>query len=128
MCIRDRPISGQLIQELFHYEGLANYFEVGQAIQDLTEQGNIRPADGDADAYEITDAGCAIVETLQRDLPVTVREKAVKSAIKLLTRLRRERENKVEIKMCIRDSNNISLFRCFCCSINFKSLSLCFRP
>lgn len=92
-----QPISGQLIQELFHYEGLANYFEVGQAIQDLTELGNIRPVDGEPDAYEITDAGCAIVETLQRDLPVTVREKAVKSAIKLLTRLRRERENKVEI-------------------------------
>lgn len=92
-----RPLSGQLIQELFHYEGLANYFEVGQAIQDLLEQGNIRVSQEEPDAYELTDAGRSVVITLERDLPVTVREKAVGSAIKLLTRIRREAENKVEI-------------------------------
>lgn len=92
-----RPLSGQLIQELFHYEGLANYFEVGQAIQDLLEQGSIRASQEEPDAYELTDAGRSVVVTLERDLPVTVREKAVKSAVRLLTRIRREAENKVEI-------------------------------
>ncbi|MCI8361085.1 MAG: DUF4364 family protein [Clostridiales bacterium] len=92
-----QPLSGQLLQELFHYEGLANYFEVGQAIQDLLEQGNIRLSPDEPDAYELTDSGRSVVVILERDLPATVREKAVKSAVRLLTRIRREAENKVEI-------------------------------
>ena len=93
----DQPLSGQLIQELFHYEGLANYFEVGQAVQDLLELGNIQRSPDDPEAYQVTDTGRTVVDTLERDLPVTVREKAVKSAIRILTRIRREAENKVEI-------------------------------
>ena len=92
-----QPLPGRLIQELFHYEGLANYFEVGQAVQDLLELGNIRPSEEGQEMYEITDAGRSVVDTLERDLPRTVREKAVRSAIRLLTRIRREQENKVEI-------------------------------
>ena len=92
-----QPLPGQLLQELFHYEGLANYFEVGQAIQDLLELQNIQLVDHEQQTYAITEEGRAAVGALQRDLPVTVREKAVKSAIRLLTRIRREEENKVEI-------------------------------
>lgn len=93
----DQPISGRLIQELFHYEGLANYFEVGQAVVDLEKAGHIRLADAENGTYTISDSGKDIADTLERDLPRSVREKAVKSAVKMLTRIRREQENKVKI-------------------------------
>lgn len=93
----DQPVPGQLITELFHYEGLANYFEVGQAIYDLKRKGYIELINEENDSYSVTETGKDAADTLEKELPKTVREKAVSSAIKMLTRIRREQENKVEI-------------------------------
>ena len=45
----------------------------------------------------ITDKGKKNSETLEHDIPFTVREKAFNAAVRLQTRLRRERENKIQI-------------------------------
>lgn len=95
----DAPMTRQLLNEAMQEDGLANYFEVGQAIEELLKTGNIT-ADilGDEEVISVTSKGREAAELLQTSLPRTVREKAVNSAIRLTTRAKIERENKIEVK------------------------------
>ena len=95
----DSPMTRQMLNEAMQEDGLANYFEVGQAIEELLKTGNIT-ADilGDDEVISVTEKGREAAEMLQTILPKTVREKAVNSAIRLITKARVERENQIEVK------------------------------
>lgn len=95
----DAPMTRQLLNEAMQEDGLANYFEVGQAIEELLKTGNIT-ADilDEEEVISVTSKGREAAELLQTSLPRTVREKAVNSAIRLTTRAKIERENKIEVK------------------------------
>ncbi|HHW46647.1 MAG TPA: DUF4364 family protein [Clostridiales bacterium] len=92
------PVPKSLIQEVFHYEGLANYFEVAEALSDLHNDGHIILEDEHKNTYTASVSGIDIANTLESELPYTVRERAFNSVLKTLTKLRREKENKVEIQ------------------------------
>ncbi len=94
----DSPMTRQMLNEAMQEDGLANYFEVGQAIEELLKTGNIT-ADilGDDEVISVTEKGREAAEMLQTSLPKTVREKAVNSAIRLITKARVERENQIEV-------------------------------
>lgn len=95
----DAPMTRQMLNDAMQEDGLANFFEVGQAIEELLKTGNIT-ADilEDEEVIFVTDKGREAAELLQTSLPKTVREKAVNSAIKLVTRAKVERENRIEVK------------------------------
>ncbi len=95
----DAPMTRQMLNDSMQEDGLANFFEVGQAIEELLKTGNIT-ADilNDEEVISVTDKGRDAAELLQTSLPRTVREKAVNSAIRLVTRAKVERENKIEVK------------------------------
>ena len=95
----DSPMTRQMLNEAMQEDGLANYFEVGQAIEELLKTGNIT-ADilGDDEVISVTEKGREAAEMLQTSLPKTVREKAVNSAIRLITKARVERENQIQVK------------------------------
>lgn len=95
----DAPMTRQMLNDAMQEDGLANYFEVGQAIEELLKTGNITAdiAD-DEEVLSVTDKGREAAELLQTSLPKTVREKAVNSAIRLTTRAKIERDNKIEVK------------------------------
>lgn len=95
----EAPMTKQLLNEAMQEDGLANYFEVGQAIEELLKTGNIT-ADilDEEEVLSVTAKGREAAELLQTSLPRTVREKAVNSAIRLTTRAKIERENKIEVK------------------------------
>lgn len=94
----DSPMTRQMLNESMQEDGLANYFEVGQAIEELLKTGNIT-ADilDDDEVITVTEKGREAAEMLQTSLPRTVREKAINSAIRLITKRRVERENKIEV-------------------------------
>lgn len=94
----DSPMTRQMLNEAMQEDGLANYFEVGQAIEELLKTANIT-ADilGEDEVISVTQKGREAAEMLETSLPKTVREKAVNSAIRLITRARVERENKIEV-------------------------------
>lgn len=94
----DSPMTRQMLNEAMQEDGLANYFEVGQAIEELLKTANIT-ADilGEDEVISVTQKGREAAEMLEMSLPKTVREKAVNSAIRLITRARVERENKIEV-------------------------------
>jgi hypothetical protein len=88
-----------MLNDAMQEDGLANFFEVGQAIEELLKTGNIT-ADilDDEEVLTVTERGREAAELLQTSLPRTVREKAVNSAIRLTTKAKVERENKIEVK------------------------------
>ncbi|MBQ4644335.1 MAG: DUF4364 family protein [Clostridia bacterium] len=95
----DVPMTRQMLNDAMQEDGLANFFEVGQAIEELLKTGNIT-ADilDDEEVISVTEKGRDAAELLQTSLPRTVREKAVNSAIRLTTKAKIERENKIEVK------------------------------
>ncbi len=95
----DVPMTRQMLNDAMQEDGLANFFEVGQAIEELLKTGNITADILDEDeVVTVTEKGREAAELLQTSLPRTVREKAVNSAIRLVTRAKVERENKIEVR------------------------------
>lgn len=95
----EQPISKQLINEILQENSLANYFEINQAVSDLVRAGSLEEAAQEGDTvYRVTDQGRSAAQTLEANLPRSVREKAVNAAIRLLTRAKREQENRIDIE------------------------------
>jgi hypothetical protein len=93
------PVSRALIAQILQQDGLANYFEINNAVTELLRQEHIAqvPDSGEA-AYTVTPTGRHIAGTLESTLPYSVRTKAVSAAAKLLAKARHERENEVKIE------------------------------
>lgn len=89
------PINSNVIIEALQIHGLANYFEVTQAVDDLIENGNLSEADG---MLYITPKGVVSLGELSEELPNTVKETALADAMKLILLEKRESENTVDIK------------------------------
>lgn len=85
------------ITSIFQIYGLANYFEVSQAFEEMVSNKNIA-FDEDSDSCYITSTGKMIVDELETSLPVSVREKALESAKIYFDRLKSEKENTVIIR------------------------------
>ncbi|MDR1628826.1 MAG: DUF4364 family protein [Oscillospiraceae bacterium] len=95
----DAPVPRALLNDAVLQEGLANYFELNQAVEELLANGNVRSFEQDGEElFSVTETGRDIAELLQTNLTRTVREKAVRAALNLLTVYRREKENRIEIQ------------------------------
>ncbi len=93
----DTPITKDQLNNIICEEGLANYFELNQALSEVVENGNVTVTDSEDPELFITEIGKSNTATLEKDLPYTVRESAFNAAVRLQTRLRREREHRIEI-------------------------------
>ncbi len=84
----NEPIPVLLLANVLHYEGIANAFEVSDAVISLTNSGHIEQADAAEDTYIITKSGRDIAQTLKTSLSITVKERAYNAAIKMLSRFK----------------------------------------
>lgn len=94
-----QPVPVSLLIEAFVEDGIGNYFETASAAAGLVKTGHltIEPIEGER-CYKATELGNTTADTLARDLPVSVRDKAVEAAGKAL-RLRESRaKNHVKIE------------------------------
>lgn len=90
------PLSTADIVNICQEKGLANYFEVTDAISSLIKNKNISV---DRDGYcKIEEDGIQIADMLEVSLPLSVRDKALEAALVLLASAKSERENSVEIE------------------------------
>lgn len=97
----DKALPMQKLQEVFHYDGLANYFELSQAISELKAQDNVQESgDESLRCYAITPSGRDVAANLSDSLPKTVRDRALDTATKLLVRTERQKNNRVSISEC----------------------------
>ncbi len=94
-----RSLSRTQINEILQDYNIANYFEINSAVSELISGGQVlsRLVDGDEE-LTLTGKTEQYIRFIEKDLPKTVREKAVNSAIKILERERIEKECKVEIE------------------------------
>ena len=88
------PMKDTLIIEALQIHGLANYFEVSQALDELIDNGNLSTADG---LIYITPKGAISVDELSHEIPKSVKETAVADALNLQLLEKRESENTVDI-------------------------------
>lgn len=88
------PLSRAALSQIVQEKGLANYFEVGDAVAALLAQGNLRE---EGDDLTVTESGREIAERLDASLPLSVRDKALEAALRLLAESRARRENRVTV-------------------------------
>ncbi|MBQ3602269.1 MAG: DUF4364 family protein [Clostridia bacterium] len=95
----DERITRSQLCEIALDKGLANYFEINQAVSDLIENGSVISDFIECEEYlSVTEQGRESTKTLEIQLPRSVREKAINAAIKMLTLAKRKRENKVDVQ------------------------------
>ena len=87
-------LSKDIISQSMQVYGLANYFEITSALDELVKLENLKQQN---DLYSITPKGSMLAKTLSNDLPRSVREKAALAVFSLLTQIQNENENHVEI-------------------------------
>ncbi len=95
-----QPVPYSFLTDNLAGEGIANYFELCDSVISLEESDHISSLiDSDSNkSYLITPSGADIAATLERSVPHSVRERACTYILKLLTRLRNEKENEVIIE------------------------------
>lgn len=89
------PLSRESIGEIIQGKALANYFEVGDALDSLVKQGNA--AVDESGLFSVTDSGREIAANLDATLPLSVRDKALEAALRLTAEQKARRENQVEL-------------------------------
>lgn len=92
-----QPIAKDVILSALYDNGIANYFEISQAVYELEKNGAIALKDGDDAEYVLTENGRKIADDLERELSMYIRHKATQAAMKTLVYKKRLRENKVSI-------------------------------
>ncbi len=94
------PLTKKLINDILQDDySLANYFEVNQAISELLKAGTLKNKEIDGETYIVlNDNFKKDINYLDNELPRTVKEKAINCAVRILTRMKRERENEIIVE------------------------------
>lgn len=93
----DSPLAKDDLINIVVNNGLANYFELAGAIDEMAQKGIIAVSGKNGEICASTETARMISKQLDAELPASVRRKALGAAVNLLAKAKRERENGVEI-------------------------------
>ena len=93
----NKPVRKDLVITAMQKNGVANYFEILDAFNDLQNKQNIIQVDNEKDLYTVSKSGKLIAANLSDELPITIRERAMETVTELLMQERNETENVAEI-------------------------------
>lgn len=95
----NKPLTRTQINEILQLDGIANYFEINGAISDLVNAGKVTSEVVDDDELITITARTELsVAVIERDLPRSLREKAVSAALNVLQRERIKKESIVTVE------------------------------
>lgn len=95
----NKPLTRTQISEILQHNEIANYFEINSAISDLVSSGQVTSeAESDDELITITAKTELSVAIIERDLPRSLREKAVNAALNVLQRDRIKKESTVTVE------------------------------
>ncbi len=95
----DKSLTRTQINEILQLNGIANYFEINGAISDLVSSGQVTSEiEADDELITITAKTELSVAIIERDLPRSLREKAVNAALNVLQRDRIKKESTVIVE------------------------------
>ncbi len=102
LCGIKAPLAKQDVIQIMQENGLANYFEVMDALAEMVEKGTIDAVsynqfDLKQDCVLCNEVSRNIAKQLDATLPTSVKDRAVAAAVNLLAKAKREHENRVEI-------------------------------
>lgn len=89
------PLSREAVTSVLIEDEMANLFEISAAIDDLIDHGNL--IEGEGGDLLITDGGRSVAAQLFDRVPYTLRERSVKTAMRMLARARNERDADVTV-------------------------------
>ena len=94
----DDPLSGEQIREILLSQGIANYFDVSEALSDLLRTGNITEDFlEEREVLRLTQIGMDASRELTGNIPLSVREKALAAAVQVQTISRNARQTKIDV-------------------------------
>lgn len=96
----DRPMSGEQLRAILQEEGIANYFDVSMALSDLVKTGIITidyDEKGNEQLY-LTEIGLGALNELVREVPKSVREKALTAGLQAITIARNAEQTKILVE------------------------------
>lgn len=93
----NEPVPVNMLGNVLHYEGIANAFEVSDAVISLAESGQIKQHDSAEDTYIITQSGRNVAETLQTSLSYTVKNRAYIATLKMISNFKNAKETDFSI-------------------------------
>ncbi len=99
LSVLDKPIPVSILLETFVKEGIGNYFEAASAASGLVKTGHLTIEKiGGERCYAVTELGQNTATALAGDLPLVVRDKALKAARHELQIQESRAKNQVSIK------------------------------
>lgn len=93
----DEPVPVDMLANVLHYEGIANAFEVSDAVVSLSSSGQITATDETEQTYVITANGRNTADTLKASLSSVVKERAYIAVMKMLAKFKNAKDNHFEI-------------------------------
>lgn len=93
----NEPVPVDMLANVLHYEGIANAFEVSDAVVSLSQSGQIVAADKSEQVYSITDRGRETADTLKSSLSSVVKERAYLAVMKMFAKFKNAKDNTFEI-------------------------------
>lgn len=93
----DEPIPVEMLANVLHFEGIANAFEVSDAVVSLAASGQIESTDVDDKTYRITASGKNTAKTLRDSLSAVVKERAYLAVMKMFSKFKNAKDNAFEI-------------------------------
>ena len=95
----DAPLSIGQIREVLVSEGIANYFDVSESVTELLRTGNITSDFSDGDEFlHLTPRGQEALGELIREIPLSVREKALSAALESVAKARNAEQIKIDVE------------------------------
>ena len=93
----NEPISGVMLGEVLHNEGIANIFEVSDSLASLTETGHILELENRENEFVITDNGRYVADTLKTSLSMVVKDRAYSAVFKMLSRIKNSKQTDFKV-------------------------------
>ena len=90
----DQPLSEKLISDCILLNEIANHFEFAGALSLLIERGNVIEQDG---GLALTENGREIARVLGGNLPLSIHERAMQTAVRLIAQTHAAKQTKVNI-------------------------------
>lgn len=90
------PVPRSMVLEIIAGNGMANFFDTGVAVDDLIKREHV--AESSSGALTITETGTEIAKVLSTGLPFVLRERSVKIALLLLSRMHKQKNANAEIE------------------------------
>ena len=90
----DQPLSEKAITECMLVNEIANHFEIAGALSLLIERGNVIEEDG---VLTLTENGREVASVLGSNLPLSMVERALQTAVRMIAQTKAAKQTKVEI-------------------------------